>query len=192
MKQYSQYETDWGFGVSKTYQREFQKKKYGYGGAYRFYCMGSHKSTTPLSIAMVRQHYLEVVVLLNVVFTSGHLCEHDGRSLPQRALHTLPPHRGTGKGTHQEVQDIGKAAFFCNKCSGSTHTTTRQLFRIPPHGRPKTWRRSSPVTWPSARGPTRRSGWPSRPRSREPSSSAGTTTRTTPRRRARSGPSSRS
>jgi hypothetical protein len=52
MKQYSRYETDWGFGVSKTWVREYQKKKYGYGGGYHYYTAGSHKSTTPLTVFM--------------------------------------------------------------------------------------------------------------------------------------------
>ena len=52
LKQYSQYETDWGFGVSKTYQRQFHKAKFGYSGTTSFYSIGSHKSTTPLSIGM--------------------------------------------------------------------------------------------------------------------------------------------
>jgi len=50
MKQFSNFETDWGFGVSKTYAREFRKEKYGYGGGYVFYVIGSHDSTTPLQI----------------------------------------------------------------------------------------------------------------------------------------------
>ena len=52
MKQYSQYETDYGFGVSKSYIREYTKKKFGYGGAYHYYVMGSHISTMPLSVGM--------------------------------------------------------------------------------------------------------------------------------------------
>ena len=52
MKQYSQYETDWGFGVSKTYVREYQQRKYGYGGSYGYYVVGSDKSTTPVSLGM--------------------------------------------------------------------------------------------------------------------------------------------
>lgn len=50
MSQYSRYETDWGFGVSKTMVREYQKKKYGYGGATHLYTVGSSVSTTPLSV----------------------------------------------------------------------------------------------------------------------------------------------
>ncbi len=49
MKQYSNYQTDFGFGVSKTYARSFFKKKYGYGGGYMFYVVGSDKSFMPLS-----------------------------------------------------------------------------------------------------------------------------------------------
>jgi hypothetical protein len=52
LKQYSQYETDWGFGVSKTFQRQFHKAKFGYTGTYSFYSIGSHKSTTPLCLGM--------------------------------------------------------------------------------------------------------------------------------------------
>ena len=52
MKQYSQYEMDWGFGVSKTFIREYQQKKYGYGGSYGYYVVGSDKSTTPISVGM--------------------------------------------------------------------------------------------------------------------------------------------
>ena len=52
LKQYSEYETDWGFGVSKTYQRQFHKAKFGYSGTTSFYTVGSHKSTTPLCLGM--------------------------------------------------------------------------------------------------------------------------------------------
>ena len=52
VKQYTKYNVDWGFGVSKTYSRQFYKKKYGYSGSYIFRCYGSHQSTTPLSIMM--------------------------------------------------------------------------------------------------------------------------------------------
>jgi len=52
MKQYSQFEPKWGFGYSKTYVREYQQQKYGYGGSYNYYVVGSHKSTTPLSMGM--------------------------------------------------------------------------------------------------------------------------------------------
>ena len=52
MKQYSEYETNYGFGVSKNYVREYQQRKYGYGGGYNYYVIGSHKSTTPLSMGM--------------------------------------------------------------------------------------------------------------------------------------------
>lgn len=52
LKQFSKYETDWGFGVSKTYQRQFHKAKFGYTGTYSFYTIGSHKSTTPLCLGM--------------------------------------------------------------------------------------------------------------------------------------------
>jgi len=52
MKQYSEYETSFGFGVSKVFTREYQQKKYGYGGSYQYYVLGSHKSTTPISVGM--------------------------------------------------------------------------------------------------------------------------------------------
>jgi hypothetical protein len=52
LKQFSEYETDWGFGVSKTFQRQFHKAKFGYTGTYSFYSIGSHKSTTPLCMGM--------------------------------------------------------------------------------------------------------------------------------------------
>lgn len=48
MKQYSGYNTDYGFGVSKTFTRQFQKEKYGYGGGFVAYFIGSHRSTTPV------------------------------------------------------------------------------------------------------------------------------------------------
>jgi len=52
MKQYSRMKTSYGFGVSKTWLREYQKNKYGYGGAYHYYVSGSEKSTTPLTVYM--------------------------------------------------------------------------------------------------------------------------------------------
>jgi hypothetical protein len=52
MKQYSRYETEYGFGVSKTFSREYQQNKYGYGGAYQYWVVGSQKSTTPLTVGM--------------------------------------------------------------------------------------------------------------------------------------------
>nr|WQH82010.1 vitellogenin [Caligus rogercresseyi] len=52
LKQYSHFETDYGLGVSKTYSRQFQQHKYGYGGEYSYWVMGSHQSTLPLSVAM--------------------------------------------------------------------------------------------------------------------------------------------
>lgn len=50
MKQAGFHKTSYGFGVSKTFAREFQKEKYGYGGAYEFATIGSHESTTPLVV----------------------------------------------------------------------------------------------------------------------------------------------
>ncbi|CAB4068817.1 unnamed protein product [Lepeophtheirus salmonis] len=52
LKQYSHFETDYGLGVSKTYSRQFQQPKYGYGGEYSYWVIGSHRSTLPLSVAM--------------------------------------------------------------------------------------------------------------------------------------------
>jgi len=52
MKQYSRYETEYGFGVSKTFLREYQQNKYGYGGAANYWVVGSQKSTTPLIVGM--------------------------------------------------------------------------------------------------------------------------------------------
>ncbi len=49
MTQYSNYQPDFGFGMSKTYARSFYKAKYGYGGSYMFYVIGSEKSFAPLS-----------------------------------------------------------------------------------------------------------------------------------------------
>jgi len=49
MKQFSNWETSYGFGISKTYARSFDKKKYGYGGNYLFYVVGSEKSFAPIS-----------------------------------------------------------------------------------------------------------------------------------------------
>merc|ERR1712241_394821 len=52
MKQYSLYETEYGFGVSKSFYREYQQNKYGYGGNAHYWVLGSHKSTTPLVVGM--------------------------------------------------------------------------------------------------------------------------------------------
>merc|ERR1719322_1100019 len=49
MKQFSNRNVDWSFGASRTYVRQFYKKKYGYSGAYMFYVIGSGKSTMPIS-----------------------------------------------------------------------------------------------------------------------------------------------
>jgi len=38
------------FGISKTYGKTFKKDKYGYAGTFEFHTVGSHKSTSPLSI----------------------------------------------------------------------------------------------------------------------------------------------
>ncbi len=53
LKQYSGYEADYGFGVSKTFERQFYKWKYGYGGAYTYYVVGSQKSFAPISFGAV-------------------------------------------------------------------------------------------------------------------------------------------
>ena len=52
LKQFSKYKVDTGFGVTKTFRREFDKKKYGYGGDFSHYVNGAHDSTTPLSLGM--------------------------------------------------------------------------------------------------------------------------------------------
>jgi len=52
LKQFSKYTADYGFGVSKTYTRQFYKSKYGYAGETSFTVVGAHDSTTPLSIGM--------------------------------------------------------------------------------------------------------------------------------------------
>merc|ERR1719211_638539 len=52
LKQLTGYNIDWGFGVSKTYQRSFVKEKYGYSGSYKFWTVGAEASTTPISVGM--------------------------------------------------------------------------------------------------------------------------------------------
>ena len=52
LKQLDKYDVDWGFGVSKTYTRQFVKKEYGSAGNVNFITVGSHDSTTPISIGM--------------------------------------------------------------------------------------------------------------------------------------------
>jgi len=52
LKQFSPYRPDYGFGVSKTYVRQFTKDKYGYAGEYSFSTIGSHDSTTPIMVTM--------------------------------------------------------------------------------------------------------------------------------------------
>merc|ERR1719320_997704 len=44
--------TEFGFGISKTYRMSFVQDKYGYGGGYEFWVLGSHSSTTPLELGM--------------------------------------------------------------------------------------------------------------------------------------------
>ena len=46
---FSSLKVDWSFGASRTYTRQFYKKKYGYSGAYMFYVVGSSQSTMPIS-----------------------------------------------------------------------------------------------------------------------------------------------
>lgn len=58
LKQFSKYEVDTGFGVTKVYERQFDKKKYGYGGSYSYYVIGGHDSTTPLSLGMGINSYV--------------------------------------------------------------------------------------------------------------------------------------
>lgn len=53
LKQFSGFEPNYGFGMSKTFGREFYKKKYGYAMSYNYYVVGSEKSTTPLLMGMV-------------------------------------------------------------------------------------------------------------------------------------------
>ena len=68
MKQYSQYETSYGFGVSKAFKREYQQSKYGYGGAYQYWVVGSHKSTTPLSLGMgISSNYFQTYRKQNIM-----------------------------------------------------------------------------------------------------------------------------
>jgi len=50
MKQYRRYETDYRAGVSKTWIREYQKEKYGYGGTYQYTVIGSKNSSMPLEV----------------------------------------------------------------------------------------------------------------------------------------------
>lgn len=71
LKQYSQFETDWKFGVSKTYTRQFHKEKYGYTGFSSFYSTGSHKSTTPISLGAAVGY--NVFQKYNNVLASVHL-----------------------------------------------------------------------------------------------------------------------
>ena len=52
LKQFSKYETEYGFGVTKSYSRQFHKKKYGYGGSYMYYVTGS----TRLYNSIVARH----------------------------------------------------------------------------------------------------------------------------------------
>jgi len=73
LKQFSQYRPDYGFGVSKTYLRQFTKDKYGYSGEYSFSTVGSHESTTPIMVSMRMAatfqnsyHINEVMVILRV------------------------------------------------------------------------------------------------------------------------------
>ena len=44
------YETDYRVGVSKTWIREYQKEKYGYGGTYQYSVIGSKNSSMPLEV----------------------------------------------------------------------------------------------------------------------------------------------
>ena len=44
------YETDYRAGVSKTWIREYQKEKYGYGGTYQYTVIGSKNSSMPLEV----------------------------------------------------------------------------------------------------------------------------------------------
>merc|ERR1719300_920026 len=48
MNQMGLHHSDYGFGLSKTYRQSFVQEKYGYGGGYELWVLGSHSSTTPL------------------------------------------------------------------------------------------------------------------------------------------------
>ena len=50
MRQYSTYESTYGFGVSKTWMSEYQEPKYGYGGSLHYMVTGSQKSIAPLTL----------------------------------------------------------------------------------------------------------------------------------------------
>jgi len=52
MRQMGIHNTEFGFGISKTYRMSFVQDKYGYGGGYEFWVLGSHSSTTPLELGM--------------------------------------------------------------------------------------------------------------------------------------------
>eukprot|EP00090_Calanus_glacialis_P016360 TRINITY_DN2561_c0_g1_i1.p1 TRINITY_DN2561_c0_g1~~TRINITY_DN2561_c0_g1_i1.p1 ORF type:complete len:1526 (-),score=363.79 TRINITY_DN2561_c0_g1_i1:68-4645(-) len=52
MKQMGLHKTDYGFGISKTYRQSFVQEKYGYGGGYELWVLGSHASTTPLEVGL--------------------------------------------------------------------------------------------------------------------------------------------
>ena len=47
---FPRYETDYRAGVSKTWIREYQKEKYGYGGTYQYSVIGSKNSSMPLEV----------------------------------------------------------------------------------------------------------------------------------------------
>jgi len=49
-KQHMWMRPNYTFGVSKTYGKVFNKEKYGYSGSVEVHTVGSHKSTTPLSM----------------------------------------------------------------------------------------------------------------------------------------------
>ena len=51
MKQAGLHTTNYGLGVSKTHRQSFQQEKYGYGGGYEYWVLGSHKSASPLELA---------------------------------------------------------------------------------------------------------------------------------------------
>jgi len=52
MKQMGVHGMDYGFGMSKTFRQSYVQEKYGYGGGYEFWVLGSHASTSPLEVGL--------------------------------------------------------------------------------------------------------------------------------------------
>ena len=62
-------EINYRMGVSKTWNREYQQEKYGYGGEYRYFVVGSHKSKTPLSMFMgMTSTFMKKYIMQDLVF----------------------------------------------------------------------------------------------------------------------------